>query len=84
MTKEETIAIIKMTLFEVLRLPDGTCIDETSSLRDDLGIDSMSSLALLVKLENHIPGFNVDPETLEEEDLSTVFSVYNYIQRTTN
>ena len=48
-------------------------------LRNDLQLDSMSSLMFLMKLEENIPGFLVDPETLQMSDLETVSSVISYV-----
>jgi len=48
-------------------------------LREDLHLDSMSSLMFLMKLEESIDGFYVDPETLDAKDLETVSSVVHYV-----
>lgn len=81
MDKTAIIDLIKKSLVETLKLPVATPIPTDIVLRDDFGLDSMSSLSFLIKLENHIPGFIVNPETLEENDLDTIETVYAYIQK---
>lgn len=72
---------IKLALVETLNLDSNHGIENHSKLKDDLGLDSMSSLTFLMKLEETIDDFNVDPETLEMEDLMTVESINHYIAK---
>ena len=74
-----TEALVKNALACTLNLSDTKHILATQRLRDDLQLDSMSSLMFLMKLEESIDGFFVDPETLEMKDLETVSSVVQYI-----
>lgn len=63
----------------VLKLPEHTVIDGTSRLRDDLGLDSLTSMELLVDLEDQIPGFFVDPDSITPRHFNTVDSLAGYI-----
>lgn len=74
-----TEILVKNALASTLNLSDTKHIFSTQRLRDDLQLDSMSSLMFLMKLEESIDGFFVDPETLEMKDLETVSSVVQYI-----
>jgi acyl carrier protein len=49
-------------------------------LREDLGIDSMTSLTFLMALEDEIPGFTVDAATLEAEHFQTIGSICGYVR----
>ena len=71
---------VKSALASTLRLNDISSIHLHQNLRKDLQLDSMGSLMFLMKLEECIDGFFVDPETLETKDLETVSSVVRYIQ----
>lgn len=74
-----TETLVKNALASTLNFTDTKHILNTQRLRDDLQLDSMSSLMFLMKLEETIDGFFVDPETLEMKDLETVSSVIHYI-----
>lgn len=54
-------------------------IEMKHHLKKDLQLDSMSSLMFLMKLEENISGFIVDPDTLQMKDLETVSSVVQYV-----
>ncbi len=63
----------------ILHFSDTGCIKVSDRLREDLHLDSMSSLMFLMKLEESISGFYVDPETLDPDDLESVSSVIRYV-----
>lgn len=77
--KDEITLKIKMALIKTLNLNSMTIIEEHFKLKDDLGLDSMSSLTFLLTLEDSIPGFTVDPDTLEMQDLTTLKSITDYV-----
>lgn len=52
-----------------------------SKLKEDLGLDSMSSLTFLMALEDNIEGFLVDPDTLDARDLENVESISLYVAK---
>ena len=74
-----TEEIVKNTLASTLNFSDTASIHSHHRLREDLQLDSMSSLMFLMRLEESIEGFFVDPETLDMKDLETVASVVSYI-----
>ena len=52
-----------------------------TKLRDDLGLDSVTSLIFLMALEEFIEGFVVDPESIDISDLESIQTVANYVER---
>lgn len=74
-----TEMLVKNALVSALNFSNIESIDINSHLKNDLQLDSMSSLMFLMKLEETIDGFFVDPETLEMRDLETVNTIVNYI-----
>lgn len=70
---------VKCALIEVLNLGEEIELSIQSKLKDDLGLDSMSSLTFLMTLEENIEGFVVDPDTLEMSDLDTIASITQYV-----
>lgn len=72
---------VKIALAKTLSLSDTASIAMHHNLRSDLQLDSMSSLMFLMKLEENIEGFLVDPDTLEMRHLETVSSVVNYVNQ---
>ena len=76
-----TEILVKKSLASTLNISDINLIQPNQRLRDDLQMDSMSSLMFLMKLEETISGFFVDPETLEMKDLETVSSISRYIDQ---
>lgn len=77
--KLSTEVLVKNALASALSFTNSESIDISSHLKNDLQLDSMSSLMFLMKLEETIDGFYVDPETLEMRDLETVSTIVNYI-----
>lgn len=74
-----TEILVKNALASALSFSNTESINISSHLKNDLQLDSMSSLMFLMKLEETIDGFYVDPETLEMRDLETVSTIVNYI-----
>lgn len=74
-----TEVLVKNALASALSFSTIESIKTNSHLKNDLQLDSMSSLMFLMKLEETIDGFFVDPETLEMRDLETVSTIVNYI-----
>ena len=72
------------TLAETLKLKDLSKIKAEDNLRDDLGLDSMSSLTFLINLEEKIKGFYVDPDTLGTDYLLTVNTIISYVNKQIN
>ncbi|OGT45646.1 MAG: hypothetical protein A3E82_09135 [Gammaproteobacteria bacterium RIFCSPHIGHO2_12_FULL_38_11] len=76
---QNTEQLVKNALASTLNLSNNLCINSNAYLKEDLQLDSMSSLMFLMRLEESIEGFFVDPETIEMRDLETVSSVINYV-----
>ena len=70
---------VKEALASALNFSDISTIESNHHLKKDLQLDSMSSLMFLMKLEESIHGFIVDPETLQMKDLETVSSIVKYV-----
>jgi acyl carrier protein len=71
---------IKNALVTTLNLTEDTEIHVETKLKEDLGLDSMSTLSFLMALEEGLPGFMVDPDTLDTRHLVTVCSVMEYVK----
>lgn len=76
----EILSAIKDALKSTLNLNEETQILQNTKLKEDLGLDSMSTLTFLIALEESIDGFIVDPDLLDIGDLETVASVENYVK----
>ncbi|MBH3428402.1 phosphopantetheine-binding protein [Pseudomonas alkylphenolica] len=63
----------------VLNLSADTVVDADSRLRDDLGLDSLTSMELLISLEDELEGFFVNPDTITPGHFNTVASLAGYI-----
>ncbi|MBD1372849.1 acyl carrier protein [Hazenella sp. IB182357] len=73
------IESIKKALVEVLNVENADNIKPSTTLFDELSLDSTSVLELLMVLEDEIDGLSVDPETLEPQHFETVESLAIYI-----
>lgn len=76
-----TEKLVIQALAKTLKISDSSAIKTSDKLKDDLGLDSMSSLTFLMELEDLVAGFNVDPDTLDGESLATVSSIAHYVER---
>jgi len=76
-TKKEIIEIVIEGLVQILNV-NKTNVQLNSHLRDDLGLDSLSSMEFLVYLEDEIEGFVVNPETIEARSFNTVETISDY------
>ncbi|WP_452601671.1 acyl carrier protein [Pontimicrobium sp. MEBiC06410] len=50
-----------------------------SHLKNDLGIDSLSSMFFLTYLEDNINGFEVNADTIEAKHFNTLQTIYDYL-----
>lgn len=69
---------VKKTLSEVISNDEILNLAETASLKDDIGLDSMTSLTFLMALENKLD-FTVDPSTLRAADFDSIQSICAYV-----
>lgn len=77
--EQKIIHQVKQALAKTLTLNSVDHITIETRLKEDLGLDSMSSLTFLMALEDAIEGFLVNPETLDLSDLADVGSISHYI-----
>ena len=73
---------ISRNLRDVLMIPDEEPIFANSHLKNDLGLDSLSSVHILVSLEDQVQDFFVNPDTLLPRHFNTVETLANYIEKT--
>ncbi|EOD80867.1 hypothetical protein D515_04846 [Grimontia indica] len=71
----QMVTILKSTI----TVPEDIQLTENTSLRDDLGMDSLGSLTFLMELEESIDGFSINPESLEERHFSSIGAMVDYI-----
>jgi acyl carrier protein len=64
----------------VLKRDDLSGLSPQSKLTEDLNLDSMSVIELLVTLEAHVPGFQLDAADLEASHLESVESLARYVE----
>ena len=76
---EHILPVVKDALRAVLELPAEAPIDPQAHLKNALGIDSVSSMDLLLYLEDHIEGFLVQADTLEARHFNTPNTMTEYI-----
>ncbi|WP_206604197.1 acyl carrier protein [Aquimarina sediminis] len=50
-----------------------------SHLKNDLGIDSLSSMFFLTFLEDNIEGFEVNADTIEARHFNTLQTIFDYV-----
>lgn len=73
--------IVKTALADALDYSDGSFIQSNFHLKNDLKLEPMETLMFLIKLEELIDGFYVDPDTFRAADLETVSSITRYVNR---
>jgi len=73
---------ISRNLRDVLMIPDEEPIFANSHLKNDLGLDSLSSVHILVSLEDQVQDFFVNPDTLLPRHFNTVETLADYIEKT--
>lgn len=71
---------VKQILSDTLKNLSADAIQPESKLKEELGLDSMSSLTFLMALEDNIQGFVIDPQTLEMDHLISVSTITQYIE----
>jgi acyl carrier protein len=79
MDRTNIIATVRRVLAEITQNKAALENDLDTSLKEELGIDSMTSLTFLMALEDNIEGFVVDANTLEAEHFQTIGSICGYV-----
>jgi acyl carrier protein len=72
---------IQMALSKALNGKSLTNLTPQTKLREDVGLDSITSLTFLMALEEFVEGFLVDPDTLDMSDLECIQTINQYIER---
>ncbi|PHM39076.1 acyl carrier protein [Xenorhabdus mauleonii] len=75
----ELIVTIKNILAKELNINSLDVLNESTSLRDDLGLDSMATLTFLMSLEDNVDNFTIDANTLEGHHVETIGTICNYV-----
>lgn len=75
----ELIVTIKNILAKELNIESLDELNESTSLRDDLGLDSMATLTFLMSLEDNVDNFTIDANTLEGHHVETIGTICNYV-----
>lgn len=76
---ENLVTIVRGVLAEQAKMDTVRDMPLSTSLRDDIGLDSMATLTFLIVLEDVIDDFSIDANTLEAEHVETIGSVCNYV-----
>ncbi len=84
MEKSKVLELIKEGLLDSITGLKKEQIEFDSHLKNDLGLDSLSSMFFLTYLEDNLNGFEVNPDTIEARDFNTVETIYNYIVQELN
>lgn len=71
---------VKRILADITHDQSVVAMSSEAKLREELGIDSMTSLTFLMALEDEIPGFTVDAGTLEAEHFQTIGTICGYVR----
>lgn len=79
--KTTIITQVKKALAKTLNLNSFDDLKTNANLKEEYGLDSMSSLTFLMTLEDTIKGFKVDPDTLDIDYLNTLDGVAKYIEQ---
>lgn len=80
MTFDEIVSRVKSILAEKTNSDSVLAMPIDSSLSEDIGLDSMSTLTFLMSLEDSIPNFSIDANTLEASHVKSIASVCQYVQ----
>lgn len=77
--RNDLFEMVCKTAKETLNLSHINRITLDTKLKDDLGLDSMSTLSFLMSLEENTDDFVVDPDTLDTAHLETVGTLLQYM-----
>ena len=80
MDRESPSQTVRRVLADITHNDAIITMELDTTLRDDLGIDSMTSLTFLMALEDSIDNFTVDAETLEADHFRTIGTICEYVE----
>lgn len=78
----KTQQVVLNALRDILTVAADKPIYADTHLRDELGLDSLSSMELLVSLEDGIDGFGVNADTIEAKHFNTIATLAEYVDQT--
>lgn len=81
MPNDTIILQVKKALAEAIKLESIDNLKINADLKEEYGLDSMSSLTFLMTLEDTIQGFKVNADTLDPEYLNTIEGVSKYVMQ---
>lgn len=81
MQNSNILNTIKDGLVDSIPNLDKSTIQLESHLKNDLGIDSLSSMFFLTYLEDNIAGFEVNADTIEARHFNTLQTIYDYVMQ---
>ncbi len=84
MSNSNILAIVKDGLIDSIPNLEYDAIKLDSHLKNDLGIDSLSSMFFLTYLEDNIKGFEVNPDTIEARHFNTLQTIFDYVLKSLN
>ncbi|MBL0599084.1 hypothetical protein JD516_14850 [Aeromonas jandaei] len=73
------ISTMRNILAKELNIESLDELTESTSLRDDLGLDSMATLTFLMSLEDNVDNFTIDANTIEGHHVETIGTICNYV-----
>ena len=79
MDRESIVETVKRVLADITHNNAIADANVATTLKEELGIDSMTSLVFLMALEDNIPGFMVDADTLEADHFRTISTICDYV-----
>ncbi|CAM1368514.1 acyl carrier protein [Tenacibaculum xiamenense] len=84
MSNSNILTIVKDGLIDSIPNLEYDAIKLDSHLKNDLGIDSLSSMFFLTYLEDNIKGFEVNPDTIEARHFNTLQTIFDYVLKSLN
>lgn len=78
MNQAELVSCVKDVLAQTTNNQAVLEMSESSLLKEDIGLDSMTSLTFLLALEDKLQ-FTVDPTNLNAADFHSIGTICNYI-----
>lgn len=77
---DRIVETVRNVLAEQSKMDAVRAMPLSTTLRDDIGLDSMATLTFLIVLEDVIDDFSIDANTLEGEHVESIGSVCNYVR----
>lgn len=76
---EDIVPTVISVISQTLNHSSEIELTKDTQLAEDLGLDSMSTLAFLMALEDEIEMFSIDPDTLEAAHFVSVGTISEYV-----